>query len=400
MRVLIVGAGIAGATLAYWLRHVGHEPTLVERAPGPRRGGYLVDFWGAGFDVAERMGIVAELRRLGYRFTEARSVDRRGRRVASFAPEAVVGIGDRYVSIARSDLASTILSALDGRVETVFGDTVAAVDDGGAVHAADDDGAVHVTFESGTRRDFDLVVGADGLHSRVRELAFGAQERFERYLGIVIAVFEVAGYRPRDELTAVMHADVGFQLLRVSLREDVTMFCVSLRDDGGAALDSPYEQQALLRRRLAGAGWETPAVLDAMGSARTFYFDRVSQIRMPSWARGRVALVGDAAACPSFLAGQGSALAMVEAYVLAAELARADGDHARAFARYDERLGPLLRSKQDAARGLGLAFAPRTRAALAVRNTAMRLMGLPYVPNLVMGRSLRDAVELPAMPVA
>jgi 2-polyprenyl-6-methoxyphenol hydroxylase-like FAD-dependent oxidoreductase len=392
MRVLIVGAGIAGPTLAYWLRYLGHEPTLVERAPEPRRGGYLVDFWGAGFDVAERMGIVAELRRLGYRFTQARSVDRRGRRVASFAPEAVVGPGDRYVSIARSYLASAILSALDGRVETVFGDTVAAVDDDG--------GAVHVRFESGTRRDFDLVVGADGLHSRVRELAFGAQERFERYLGIVVAVFDVAGYRPRDELTAVMHADVGFQLLRVSLRDDITMVCVSLRDDdGGAVLEGPHEQQALLRRRLAGAGWETPAILDAMGSARTFYFDRVSQIRMPSWTRGRVALVGDAAACPSFLAGQGSALAMVEAYVLAAELARTGGDHAQAFARYDECLGPLLRSKQDAARGLRVAFAPRTRAALAVRNTAMRLMGLPYMPNLVMRRSLRDAVELPAMPV-
>jgi 2-polyprenyl-6-methoxyphenol hydroxylase-like FAD-dependent oxidoreductase len=184
------------------------------------------------------------------------------------------------------------------------------------------------------------------------------------------------------------------------LREDVTMFCVSLRDDGGAVLGGPGEQQALLHRKLAGAGWETPAILDAMGSARTFYFDRVSQIRMPCWTRGRAALVGDAAACPTFLAGQGSALAMVEAYVLAAELARADGDHLRAFARYDERLGPLLRSKQDAARCLGVAFAPRTRTALGVRNAAMRLMGLPYAPNLVMGRSLRDTVELPAMPPA
>jgi 2-polyprenyl-6-methoxyphenol hydroxylase-like FAD-dependent oxidoreductase len=120
---------------------------------------------------------------------------------------------------------------------------------------------------------------------------------------------------------------------------------------------------------------------------------------MPSWTRGRVALVGDAAACPSLLAGQGSALAMVEAYVLAVELACANGDHASAFARYGARLGPLLRSKQDAARGLGVAFAPRTRVALAARNTVLRLLGLPYVPNLVMGRSLRDAVELPALPV-
>jgi len=393
VRVLIVGAGIAGPTLAYWLLRLGHEPTLVERAPELRRGGYLVDFWGAGFEVAERMGIVPELRSRGYEFVEARSVGRDGRRIASFAPSAFVGSGDRYVTIARADLAAAIHATLHGRVETLFGNTVQTIDDAGD--------RVHVTFEDGSRRDFDLVVGADGLHSRVRLLTFGAQEQFERYLGIVVAVFDVAGYRPRDELTAVMHADVGFQMLRVSLRDDVTMFCATVRDDGGRApLDSPAEQQALLRRRLATAGWETPAILDAMASARTFYFDRASQIRMPSWTRGRVALVGDAAACPSFLAGQGSALAVVEAYVLAVELASANGDHVEAFARYGERLAPVLRSKQDAARGLGVAFAPRTRVALAVRNTVMRLLGLPHVSDLVMGRSLRDAVELPALPVA
>jgi 2-polyprenyl-6-methoxyphenol hydroxylase-like FAD-dependent oxidoreductase len=395
MRVLIVGGGIAGPTLAYWLQRLGHQPTLVESAPAPRLGGYLVDFWGAGFDVAERMGIAPELHRRGYHFTEARTVQRDGRRIASFEPEAFIGSGDRYVTIARSDLASTIFGTLDGRVETVFADTVEAIDDS----AGDEDG-VHVTLRSGARRDFDLVVGADGLHSRVRALAFGPQERFEHPLGIVVAAFDVAGYRPRDELVAVMHAEVGFQLLRLSLREDLTMFCLTLRDSGHVPLDSPEEQQALLRRKLAGAGWETAAALDAMATARTFYFDRVSQIHMPSWSRGRVALVGDAAACPSLLAGQGSALAMIEAYVLAAELARADGDHVTAFTRYHARLAPLLRSKQDAAKGLGLAFAPRNQVQLAIRNTVIRLLGLPGVSNLGMGRSLRDAVELPALPVA
>lgn len=388
MRVLIVGAGIAGPTLAYWLIRAGHEATIVERAPERRSGGYLVDFWGAGFDVAERMGIVPELRRRGYVLTEARAVDRAGRRVASIDPARILGRMQRrrYVSIARSDLAAVIYDALGGAVELILDDTVDALDDDGD--------RVRVTFERGQARDFDLVVGADGLHSRVRRLVFGPDELFENYLGMVVAAFEVEGYRPRDELIAMMHAGVGFQTIRLSLPGDVTLFLVTVRHGAGVPTDDRDAQQALLRTRLAGQGWEVPAMLGLMPQAKTFYLDAVSQIRMPSWSRGRVALVGDAAACPSFLAGQGAALAMVESYTLAAELTR-PGDHREAFARYQERLAPMLRSKQDAAAGLGLAFAPKSKLQLLERNAVMRLMGLPKVADLVMGKSFRDAVELP-----
>ena len=386
MDVLIVGAGIGGPTLAYWLLRAGHRVTIVERAPELRRGGYVVDFWGAGFDVAERMGIVPDLRDRGYTFTQARSVDGAGRRVASVRPATILGDITRYVTIGRSDLAAAIYDALDGAAELILDDTVRALTDQGI--------RVRVIFESGPARNFDLVVGADGLHSRVRRLVFGPDERFERYLGIVIAAFEVPGYRPRDESMAVMHADVGFQALRVSLRDDVTLFLLSVRHEGAVPFEDRQAQQDLLRRALAGGGWETPAILAAMPRAETFYFDRVSQIRMPSWTRGRVALVGDAAACPSFLAGQGSALAMVESYTLAAELSRC-GDHVAAFAGYERRLAPLVRSKQDAATGLGLAFAPKNRLQLFVRNSVMRLMALPRVGDMVMGRSFRDKVELP-----
>lgn len=392
MDVLIVGAGVAGPTLAYWLLRAGHQPTLVEQAPQLRRGGYLVDFWGAGFDVADRMGIVPELRRRGYVMTEARAVDRRGRRLASIRPSAITGPSERYVSIARSDLAATIYQALDGAAELILDDTVQRM--------ADDGRRVRVTFENGRPREFDLVVGADGLHSRVRRLVFGPDERFERYQGIVVAVFDLPGYRPRDELVAMMHAEPGFQVVRVSLRDDVTMVIVTVRHEGRVPLDRVADQQALLRERLAGSGWETPALLEAMPRAASFYFDAVSQIDMAAWTRGRVALVGDAAACPSLLAGQGSALAMVESYVLAAELKRSGGDHVQAFARYHATLGPFLRSKQAAARGLGLAFAPRNRFQLLARNAVMKAMELPRVADLAMGRSFHDAIELPAFTTA
>jgi 2-polyprenyl-6-methoxyphenol hydroxylase-like FAD-dependent oxidoreductase len=242
------------------------------------------------------------------------------------------------------------------------------------------------------------VVGADGLHSRVRSLAFGPDEQFERYLGISVAVFEVEGYRPRDELVAVMHTQVGRQALRFAEHDDATMFAFMLRHEGEIPVDDIPAQKNLLRSRLAGMGWEVPEILDRMADARTFYLDGASQIRMPSWSRGRVALVGDAGACPSLLAGQGSALAMIEAYVLAAELARADGDHSAAFAAYERRLAPLILTKQDAAIGLGSAFAPRNRFELLLRNAVLGLMGIPLIAAIAMGRSLRDPITLPPLP--
>ncbi|MGN7977134.1 FAD-binding domain [Microbacterium sp. 22195] len=392
MRTLIVGAGVAGPALAYWLRRAGHEVTLVERAPRLRTGGYLIDFWGAGFEVADRMGIAPRLLEEGYVLSGAHDVDDRGRvRARVDQARLAESVGGRYVSIVRSDLARALCDCLDAGVEMIMGDTVAALTDRGD--------HVDVEFERSEPRRFDLVFGADGLHSRVRELAFGPQERFEQELGIAVAAFDVDAYRPRDEHTVVMHAAVGSQSARVALRDDVTLFLLTFRHDG-ALPDDPEAQRKLVRTAMADAGGETPKILEHLPRARTLYLDRASQIRMPHWSRGRIALLGDAAACPSLLAGQGAALAIAEAYVLAVELVRSGGDHRIAFGEYERLMMPMVLAKQNGARGLATAFAPLTRGKLRLRNALFRMMGIRFVANLVMGRSLRDPIEVPDWPGA
>ena len=387
MRVLISGAGIAGPTLAYWLDHYGFEITIVEKAPRLRTGGYVIDFWGTGFDVAGRMNLLEEVRAKGYRVEEVKVVDRTGKRVAGFPASAFArATAGRYVSLPRGDLAESIFERIKNRVETIFCDGVSTMAEGSS--------GVRVSFASGVERDFDLVVGADGQHSRVRELAFGPQDQFERFLGYKAAAFETDGYSPRDELVYVMFTEVGQQVVRFSMRDNRTMFLFTFSDANPDSGDLPA-QRALLRRRFGASGWECPAILDALDRAGEVYFDRVSQIRMHAWSRGRVGLVGDAASCVSLLAGQGSALAMAGAYILAGELHRAQDDYRSAFARYQALFAPLIRSKQKSALRFAGAFAPQSRFALWLRNRIFDLMNVGWIGNLAVGRDLADKITLP-----
>ncbi len=217
MRVLISRAGIAGPCLAYWLSRRGFEPTLVERAPRLRSGGYIIDFWGAGFDVAERMGITSQLLERGYKVGQLRQVDRNGKPVSKLSMSVFERLTNgRYTSLPRSALSECLYAALGDRVETIFGESVVAFEEMGR--------ELRVRFEHNASRSFDLVVGADGLHSRVRQLVFGEEEHFERFLGMKVAAFTAKGYRPRDEHVYVIHRDVGCQVGRFSMRDDRTMF--------------------------------------------------------------------------------------------------------------------------------------------------------------------------------
>ena len=389
MRIAISGIGVAGPALAYWLVKAGHEPLLIERAPQLRSGGYVIDFWGLGYTLAEMMGILPALRRVGYQVDEVRLVDAKGRKAGGFKVKAIRRMmQDRFTSLPRSALSAVICDTIKDRVETMFGDSIAAIDE-------QDDGVL-VEFERSDPRQFDLVIGADGLHSVVRRLAFGAEDAYERDLGYRVAAFELAGYRPRDELTYVSFARPGRQLARFSMREDRTLILATfLAEHAGADPHDLAAPKPLLRRLFAGDGWECPQILEAMEGAGEIYCDRVSQIEMPTWSKGRVGLIGDAAACVSFLAGEGTGLALIEAYVLAGELKRAGGDYRLAFRCYQERLEPFILAKQKSARAFAASFSPKTAFGIWVRDQVTKLMAIPLVADFAIGRSLKDDFDLP-----
>jgi 2-polyprenyl-6-methoxyphenol hydroxylase-like FAD-dependent oxidoreductase len=391
--VLISGAGIAGPTAAFWLRAAGFTPTLVERAPALRTGGYVVDFWGLGYDIAERMGLKPQLDRVGYHVREMRIVGARGRRVAGFGTGVFGALtGGRYVTLARSDLSRLLFETAARNTEVMLGDEIVAL--------RERPDHVEVGFRHGGTRRFDLVIGADGLHSAVRGLAFGDEKRFERQLGYHVAAFEVRGYRPRDEDVYLMYNVPGRMLGRFTLHDDRTLFLFvwaedALRDASGCATNDLAGQKARLHQVYSAGAWETGAILAALDRTPELYFDRVSQIVLNRWSRGRIALIGDAAFCVSLLAGQGSALAMTAAYVLAGELAAADGDHALGFASYESRLRAFIAGKQRGAAGFASAFAPRTSWGLLARNLIINLFAVPGLARLAVGREITDRLRLP-----
>jgi 2-polyprenyl-6-methoxyphenol hydroxylase-like FAD-dependent oxidoreductase len=263
---------------------------------------------------------------------------------------------------------------------------------------AEQDAGVRVAFEHSRGATFDLVVGADGVHSSTRQRLFGAP--CEHALDFWTASFSTDGYPHRDPSAYVTFTDVGRQIGRYALREDRSAFLFVFRRPLGedAPPKSIAKQKACLQRVFAQDGWECPEILARLDTADDLYFDAVSQAAPPHWSQGRIALVGDAAYCPSLLAGEGASLAMAGAMVLAGELGRAHGDHAEAFLRYERHLRRPIERKQRGALSMGGWFAPKTRRDLFLRDSLSRIAALPGLMGLIVGPLVSDTLSLPHYP--
>ncbi|MGI5131940.1 FAD-dependent monooxygenase [Pseudonocardia sp. CA-107938] len=336
--VLIVGAGIAGPALALWLQRYGFRPTVVERAPQLRRGGHAVDLRGVSRAVAARMGVLEAVRAARLVTVDVTLVDGDGAPIETMRADDFGGDGQLSdLEILRSDLAGILHDATAG-VGYRFGEQVVAIEPGA-------DG-VDVTFGSGARERHDLVVGADGQHSQVRRLVFGESPDAVRPMGVHAAWWRTANHLGLQD-RALEHAD-GDRMVGIRPVDGNRSAAAFLGFPSDGLPPGPYEPEEALRivrERSAGMGWEVPRLVAAIDDTSDLFLEEFSQVVLDTWARGRVVLLGDAAFCPSPLSGQGTALALVGAYVLAGALAT-EPDPAAAFATYERTLRPWVERTQ------------------------------------------------------
>ncbi|HEY2748976.1 MAG TPA: FAD-dependent oxidoreductase [Polyangia bacterium] len=388
MRVLVVGAGIAGLSFALCLRRAGHSVVVLEKAHRLRDEGYMIDFFGSGYDAAERLGLLPEIARIHYPVDSLAFVDEDGHERFAL-PYPVLRrllFGDRHFNFMRGDLEHLLHDALPAGTEIRFGTTVDQLDNIG--------GGVEVKLSDGSMQLFDLVVGADGVHSRVRELAFGGEKEFLRPLGYRTLAFIVED----PELHALVGnafrtlTTPGRQVAVYALRGNRVATFFIHQAEGDAPPDFGLAAARDELRRVYGAmDWLVPDLIVRCGENSQVYFDEVAQIVVPSWHRGRIVLLGDACQCVSLLAGQGASMALAGAYVLAEELAEGE-DIAFALARYENRMQPSIETKQASGRNLARWFVPRGPLRLAMRDLFMRLSTWRPVAHFVRRQLAADSV--------
>ncbi|MEU3985960.1 FAD-dependent monooxygenase [Streptomyces sp. NPDC026672] len=375
MRAVICGAGIAGLALAGRLHNtLGWEVVVLERAPGPRTEGYMIDFFGPGYDAAEAMGVLPWLEELSYPISGATFIDDQGRCRARLGYHRFArSLDGRLLSIMRPDLEVALREGLSFAVGLRFGVGPARIDAGAY--------GVRVTLTDGSILDADLLVGADGIHSTVRALAFGEERRYVRHLGYHTAAFTFDDPEVHAELgdRFCVTDTVGRQMGLYALRNGkVAAFAVHRTAEPG----TPEDTRAALHHEYGSLGWLVPRALAGCPPSPRLYYDQVAQTDLPSWSRGRVVLVGDACHAVSLLAAQGASLAIAGAYVLADQLAGSRSIE-EALAGYERLWRPAVSRRQRFARRTARWFVPATPQQLRLRRLALRLAELPVTGDAV-----------------
>jgi len=398
MRILVSGASIAGPALAYWLHRYGFEVTVVERSATLRKsGGHAVDLFRPAMDIVEMMKVLEPIKaratgieRLGFRLE-----NRLDRRYEIEIRRLIGAVSDRHVEIMRDDLSEIFYEATAKTTEYRFGDSIASL--------SEDPAGVEVTFEQAPPERFDLVIGADGLHSHVRRLVFGEESGFATWIGGYLCVITLPNYSNLDD---VSEAICGVnRMAGIYAVPDVADARAVFLFRPAHELDYHYRdvarQKELLRKAFNGVGWEVPRLLSELDHTPAFYFDSITQLRMDTWSRGRVTLVGDAGYCPGPAVGGSTSLAIVGAYMLAGQLAVAGGDHTLAFAAYESEIGDYVRRSRAFAMGAVKHLIPAGQGdlrKLIVVSRAVKHLPLPLTRALTRlsntGLRLHDSVKL------
>ena len=371
--VLISGAGIAGPALAYWLRRQGFTPTVVERAPAPRPGGQAIDIRGAARDVVEKMGLMSVLRAHHTGTHGIAYVNSKGKTVATMGADDFGDSGGiiAELEILRGDLVRILHNAAGSGTEFIYGDAITALAEG-------PDG-VRVRFASGATRTFDIVVGADGIRSGVRKLAFGPHTDYVRDLGQYSTYFTAHTDLKLDGWELMYNLPAGngvggrvVMLYPIGNTGEVRALFAFKADELDYDRKDIRTQKEILTRAYADGGWEIPNLLDQLQDADDLFFARAGMVNVDCWSRGRSVLLGDSAFGGSI--GMGTSMALVGAYVLAGELGAANGNHTLAFANYEKRMRPFVETNQKRPPGSDSGFAPNSRGAIWMRNNVIKII--------------------------
>lgn len=356
MRILVSGASIAGPTVAYWLSRHGHSVTVVERAPEPRKaGGHAVDLYRPALEVLDRMGVLNQVQAKATGTNRGTFFVPRSKRGLEANIEKFVNAGsDRHVEIMRDDLSEILTASTEGDVKYIFGDSITFVSPITG----------EVRFEHAAPAVFDLIIGADGVHSNVRRIVFGEEETFSSFLGAYLAVFSLPNYLRLDgRILACL--DVGRLAATYGARttDDArALFLFRARQPLAYDRHDLPQQKELVRTAFAGLDSRVDRWLEELEGATAFYFDAITQLSMDTWTRGRVTLVGDAGYCPGAVVGGSTSLAVVGAYVLAGELAEAGGHYEQAFSATEHEMGAYVRASRSLARQAAQILIPANRA--------------------------------------